>query len=71
MRSTGWQSSPIRSWLWLGTKEIRMSETGEKKSSPLAIAAAWLLVAIPAIWGLSFTIQNAMKLFVASGPGAH
>ena len=35
-----------------------------KRSSPLLIAAAWLVVIIPACWGLSYTIKNAAKLFV-------
>ncbi len=36
-----------------------------KKSSPALIAGAWLLVIVPAAWGLTFTVQNAMKLFTA------
>ena len=47
-----------------------MNEVQGKKSSVLLIAAAWLLVAVPAGWGLSYTIQNAMKLFVTAGPHA-
>jgi hypothetical protein len=38
-----------------------MSE--EKKSSPLMIALAWLIVSIPAAWGVYNTVLNAMKLF--------
>ena len=37
-----------------------------KKSSPALIAAAWLLVLVPAGWGLTYTVQNAMKLFTAA-----
>ena len=39
-----------------------------KKSSPLLIAFAWLIVIIPTAWGLNYTVQNAMKLFTASTP---
>ncbi len=35
----------------------------EKKSSPAAIALAWIIVVIPAAWGLTFTVQNALKIF--------
>jgi hypothetical protein len=37
-----------------------------KKSSPLLIAAAWIIVIIPTLWGLSYTVENAMKIFTAS-----
>ena len=39
-----------------------MAETSKKSSSAL-IAAAWVVVVVPAIWGLTFTVQNAMKIF--------
>jgi hypothetical protein len=39
-----------------------------KKSSPLLIAFAWLIVIVPTAWGLKYTVQNAMKLFTASAP---
>jgi hypothetical protein len=35
----------------------------EKKGSPMLIALAWLLVCIPAAWGIYNTALNAMKLF--------
>ncbi len=41
-----------------------------KKSSPLMIAIAWIIVIIPTVWGLNYTVQNAMKLFTASTPAA-
>jgi hypothetical protein len=41
-----------------------------KKSSPLLITLAWLIVLIPTAWGLNFTVRNAMKLFTASAPAA-
>ena len=34
-----------------------------QKSSPVLIAAAWLLVLVPTGWGLTYTVQNALKLF--------
>ncbi len=37
--------------------------TNEKKTSPALIFAAWLLVSIPAAWGIYFTFLNALKLF--------
>jgi len=38
------------------------SET-TKPSSPLLIAAAWLIVLLPTAWGLNYTIRNAAKIF--------
>lgn len=34
-----------------------------KESSPMLIVGAWLLVLLPAAWGLRFTIENALKIF--------
>jgi K+ transporter len=34
-----------------------------KKSSPVLIAAAWLIVVLPTLWGLNYTVQNALKIF--------
>ncbi len=41
-----------------------------KKSSPLLIAAAWIIVIVPTAWGLKYTVQNAMKLFTSTTPAA-
>ena len=41
-----------------------------QKSSPVLIAAAWLLVLVPTGWGLTYTVQNAMKLFTSAPPPA-
>ncbi|HEX3684620.1 MAG TPA: hypothetical protein VHU83_18935 [Bryobacteraceae bacterium] len=41
-----------------------------KKSSPLLIAAAWIIVVVPTAWGLKYTVQNAMKLFTSATPAA-
>ena len=45
-----------------------MPET--KTTSPLLIVAAWLVVGIPASWGVYNTALNAKKLFVAPPPAA-
>jgi hypothetical protein len=42
--------------------------TAVRKSSPLLIAAAWIIVIVPTAWGLNYTVKNAMKLFAASAP---
>ena len=47
-----------------------MAEMSEKKSSPLLIAAAWALVVVPTGWGLTYTVQNALKLFTSSAATA-
>ena len=48
-----------------------MSDTSGKKSSPVLIAAAWLIVVLPTAWGLTYTVQSALKLFTAtSAPAA-
>ncbi len=36
-----------------------------RQTSPLLIAAAWIVVILPASWGLRYTVQNALKLFTA------
>jgi len=41
-----------------------------RKSSPILIAAAWAVVILPTAWGLSHTLQSAMKLFTASATPA-
>jgi hypothetical protein len=45
-----------------------MPET--KTTSPLLVVAAWLIVGIPAGWGVYNTALNAKKLFVAPPPAA-
>ncbi len=35
----------------------------ENKTSPALVFAAWLVVSIPAAWGVYYTILNALKLF--------
>jgi hypothetical protein len=41
-----------------------MSEN-TKKSSPVVILAAWVLVGVPLTWGVYNTLLNSMKLFQA------
>jgi hypothetical protein len=36
-----------------------------RKSSALVIAFAWAIVVLPTAWGLNFTVQSALKLFIA------
>ena len=33
------------------------------KSQTLLVAAAWLVVILPTVWGLSYTVKNALNLF--------
>ncbi len=40
-----------------------MTAETNKTSSPALIALAWLVVCIPAAWGVYNTVLNAMKLF--------
>jgi hypothetical protein len=37
--------------------------TNENKTSSIRILTAWLLVSIPAAWGIYYTLMNALKLF--------
>jgi len=39
------------------------TSTQTKKSSPALILLAWVIVGIPAAWGIYFTVLNATKLF--------
>ena len=45
-----------------------MADTA-KKSSPLLIAAAWAVVVVPTLWGLNYTVQNALKIFTKPAAG--
>jgi hypothetical protein len=45
-----------------------MADSSIKKSSPLLIAAAWIIVIIPTAWGLEYTVKNALKIFATSTP---
>ena len=49
-----------------------MSDTSQgKKSSPILIAVAWIIVVLPTLWGLSYTVQNALKIFAKPAPAAN
>lgn len=48
-----------------------MTETSEKRSSPIMIALAWAIVVIPLAWGFSYTLANAIKIFTAPSAGLH
>ncbi len=37
--------------------------SSSRKSSPVLIAAAWVIVVVPTLWGLNYTVQNALKIF--------
>ena len=39
-----------------------------KKSSPILIVVAWAIVVIPTGWGLDYTVQNALKIFMKTPP---
>jgi hypothetical protein len=41
-----------------------------KKSSPALILLAWLVVSVPAAWGVYNTGKNALKLFQPPAPVA-
>jgi hypothetical protein len=47
-----------------------MADITVKKSSPILIAAAWIIVIIPTAWGLNYTVQNALKIFTQTAPAA-
>ncbi len=42
-----------------------MDNTQTKPTSPLLIVVAWLVVIVPAGWGLRYTVQNALKIFAS------
>ena len=42
-----------------------LSDPQGKKTSPLTLAAAWIVVAIPLAWGVSQTAIKALPLFAA------
>ena len=47
-----------------------MTETTSPKSSPAALGLAWAIVVLPTLWGLTYTVENALKLFRHSAPAA-
>ena len=47
-----------------------MAASNVSKSSPVLIAVAWLVVLLPTGWGLTYTVQNALKIFTKVAPAA-
>ena len=45
-----------------------MAETVDK-SSPVLIGLAWAVVVLPTLWGLNYTVQNALKIFTKPTAG--
>ena len=44
--------------------------TTEPKTSPLRLAVAWVIVAIPLGWGVYESVVKSLPLFRASAPAA-
>jgi hypothetical protein len=40
-----------------------MAEQTPTKTSPILVAVAWAIVIVPTAWGLTHTVQSAMKIF--------
>lgn len=51
----------------------RPDETPAPRNSPIAVALAWSVVAIPALWGIYMTAMTSVQLFkpTAPAPAAH
>lgn len=37
-------------------------------SSPATLGLAWAIVVLPTLWGLTYTVENALKLFRNTAP---
>ena len=42
---------------------VRETDGSTVKTSAVLIAAAWMVVILPAAWGLEHTVENALKIF--------
>jgi hypothetical protein len=42
-----------------------MSDDTPRRTSPLLLIVAWLIVGIPAAWGVTQTVKRSMDLFKA------
>jgi MFS family permease len=51
-----------------GHQEPAMAHLDGKRASPALIAVAWVIVLVPAAWGLTYTTQNALKIFSSTTP---
>jgi len=47
-----------------------MADQAPTKSSPILIAVVWAVVLLPTAWGLTHTVQSALKIF-SSAPASH
>jgi hypothetical protein len=47
-----------------------MNRTEDTRTSSLLLAAAWIVVAIPLVWGVYQTAKKSIPLFQASAPAA-
>ena len=45
-----------------------MTESVKQRSSPAALGLAWAIVVLPTLWGLTYTVENALKLFRKPAP---
>lgn len=45
------------------TTETPNTTGQEKPSSPVLVVLAWVVVAVPALWGISMSARTAMQLF--------
>lgn len=45
-----------------------MMELAKQRSFPAALGLAWALVILPTLWGLTYTVENALKLFRNTAP---
>lgn len=46
-----------------------MNRTMPASTNPILLLCAWAIVILPTAWGLSYTVQSAMKIF-ATEPAA-
>ncbi len=40
-----------------------MAIENTRRSSPTALGLTWAIVVLPTLWGLTYTVENALKLF--------
>ncbi len=40
-----------------------MAIENTRRSSPAALGLTWAIVVLPTLWGLTYTVENALKLF--------
>lgn len=47
-----------------------MPEDRINRPTSAALALTWAVVVLPALWGLTYTVENVLKLFRNSAPAA-